>query len=120
MKKSLLLATAFVLSTLFSPAGPAKATDRVAEGKRIATEWDMRDTGFGDTRAYMKMELVNRHGQKSVRKMRTDSFEIASHDEGDKSLVLFEHPRDVKGTAFLSFSHTSRSNNARPAPIPLT
>ncbi len=83
----------------------AHAADPAAEGLRIATEWDARDQGFGDTRAFMKMELENRHGQKSIREMRTDTFEVPGQDDGDKSLVLFQKPRDVKGTAFLSFAH---------------
>ena len=26
-------------------------------------------------------------------------------DDGDKSLIIFDNPRDIKGTAFLSFAH---------------
>ncbi len=105
MKTILFAATLIAFGAQVGTPLPALAADPVALGNSIAEEWDRRDQGFGDTRAYMKMELENRHGQKSVREMRTDTFEVAGHEEGDKSLVLFERPRDVKGTAFLSFSH---------------
>ena len=31
--------------------------------------------------------------------------------DGDKSLTVFDHPRDVKGTAFLSYSHATRPDD---------
>ena len=49
------------------------------------------------------MILRNKQGQESTREISQKSLEIA--DDGDKSLSVFNHPRDVKGTAFLSFSH---------------
>ncbi len=36
--------------------------------------------------------------------MKIKTLEVV--DDGDKSLTIFNTPRDVKGTAFLSFSHT--------------
>jgi outer membrane lipoprotein-sorting protein len=51
------------------------------------------------------MILRNRHGQESTRQIRNQTLEVKN--DGDKSLVIFDHPRDVKGTAFLSFTHKS-------------
>ena len=73
------------------------------KGLSIAMEADNRDTGFGDYTANMTMILKNKHGKKSTRKIRTRTLEVT--DDGDKSLSIFDTPRDVKGTAFLSFSH---------------
>jgi len=92
------------LTSLSSGPQPAFAADPVQLGNSIAAEWDLRGQGFGDTRSYMKMELENRHGEKSVRELRTDTFEIPGNDIGNKTLVVFEKPRDIKGTAFLSFA----------------
>ncbi|MDV7341793.1 outer membrane lipoprotein-sorting protein [Terasakiella sp. A23] len=78
--------------------------DAKAKGLEIATEWDNRDLGFKDSTATMKMVLENRHGQKSERKMRQIILEIPDLEVGDKSLTVFDHPRDVKGTAFLSYA----------------
>lgn len=105
MRTTIIAAALLAFGVQMGIAQPALAEDPVQKGNRIAEQWDLRDQGYGDTRSYIKMELENRHGQKSVREMRTDNFEIPGQDEGDKSLVLFERPRDVKGTAFLSFSH---------------
>jgi hypothetical protein len=51
----------------------------------------------------MLMTLRNKHGQESTRAIRSKTLEVA--DDGDKSLSIFDTPRDVKGTAFLTFSH---------------
>jgi len=50
------------------------------------------------------MILRNQQGDESTRNLRLKSLEI--NGDGDKNLTIFDHPRDVKGTAFLSFSHT--------------
>jgi len=71
----------------------------------IAIEADNRDTGFNDTVSEMTMILRNRNGEESTRQIRNQTLEVAG--DGDKSLVIFDQPRDVKGTAFLSFTHKS-------------
>ena len=55
-------------------------------------------------RAEMEMTLRNRQGQESIRKIRTSTLEVDA--DGDKSLTISDQPRDVKGTAFLSFTHS--------------
>lgn len=72
-------------------------------GLTIAVEADRRDQGFGDNTADMMMILRNKHGQESTRKIRNKTLEI--QNDGDKSLSIFDTPRDVKGTAFLTFTH---------------
>jgi len=73
------------------------------KGLAIAQEADRRDTGFGDSTADLLMVLRNRHGQESERAIRIRTLEVEG--DGDKSLSIFDNPRDVKGTAFLTFSH---------------
>lgn len=92
-------------SWLVTPAPVFAEVDAKVKGLEIATEWDRRDIGFLDTKAKMKMILENRHGQKSIREMVQTTLEVESQDEGNKSLTIFKKPRDIKGTAFLSFSH---------------
>jgi len=72
-------------------------------GLDISIESKKRDIGWQDSTADMLMLLRNREGQESVREMKIKSLEV--QDDGDKSLTIFNKPRDVKGTAFLSFSH---------------
>ncbi len=90
---------------LFSLLFPLAATAATPEekGLAIAREADRRDAGFKDFTADLRMILKNKHGQKSVRKIRVRTLEVAV--DGDKSLTIFDNPRDVKGTAFLTFSH---------------
>jgi hypothetical protein len=78
-------------------------------GLEIAREWERRDAGFGDWTAELTMTLRNRHGQESSREMRTRTLEV--EEDGDKSLVIFDRPRDVQGTAFLTFSHATGSDD---------
>ena len=80
-----------------------KAETPELKGLSIIKEADLRNTGFQDFTANMLMTLRNRHGQESIRQMRIKVFE--GNEDGDKSLTIVDNPRDVKGTAFLSYSH---------------
>jgi len=72
-------------------------------GLEIAEEGDRRDLSFVDSQAQMIMTLKNKQGDQSVRFLRVKVLEV--RDDGDKSLTIFDEPRDVKGTALLTFSH---------------
>ncbi|MFT7675436.1 MAG: outer membrane lipoprotein-sorting protein [Gammaproteobacteria bacterium] len=73
------------------------------QGLAIAQEVAHRDQGWDDTSASMKMVLRNKQGDESNRLIRIKVLEVSN--DGDKSLTIFDNPVDVKGTAFLSFSH---------------
>lgn len=73
------------------------------KGLAIAVEADKRDEGFGDSTADMTMELRNKQGDSSTRYIRIKTLEVIG--DGDKSMSIFDEPADVKGTAFLTFSH---------------
>ena len=79
------------------------------KGLAIAVEADKRDTGWGDMKATLKMVLRNRHGQESVRENHSSNLEVAG--DGDKSLIVFDSPRDIAGTAFLSFTHSKKPDD---------
>ena len=96
--KSLCLLTTLSLLPLSLPAATPEET-----GLEIAREADRRDTGFHDFQAELSMLLRNRHGEESLREMRSQVLEVV--DDGDKTLIVFDRPPDVKGTALLSFSH---------------
>ncbi len=99
MKPFVVLLALFAAST----ADFAFAETPEEKGLAIASEKDRRDNGFGDFTAEMTMVLRNKHGQESRREMRNKTLEVLN--DGDKSLVVFGQPRDVKGTALLNFSH---------------
>ncbi len=73
------------------------------KGLEISKKAKEKDLGWTDSQTDLEMILRNEHGETSIRKMRLKSLEI--ENDGDKSLTIFDSPRDVKGTAFLSFSH---------------
>ncbi|HCM46794.1 MAG TPA: outer membrane lipoprotein-sorting protein, partial [Colwellia sp.] len=78
------------------------------KGLDISMEAKKRDLGWQDSTADMLMLLRNKQGQESIREIKMKSLEV--HGDGDKSLTIFNKPRDVKGTAFLSFSHPVESD----------
>jgi len=73
------------------------------KGLAIAQEVERRDSGWGDTEVSLQMVLRNRQGDESTRSIRLRILEV--NGDGDKSVTIFDSPRDVKGTSFLSFSH---------------
>lgn len=56
-----------------------------------------------DQSASIRMILKNAHGEETVRENRSRTLEV--NGDGDKSLIIFDSPADVKGTAFLTHSH---------------
>lgn len=92
-----------VLLLSLLPLNALSADDAREIGAGIALEAQIRNEGWGDSKALMQMELVNKRGDRSKRELRIQSLEVDG--DGDKSLTVFDKPRDVKGTAFLSFSH---------------
>lgn len=90
-----------LLLTLALPEVWAETAEE--KGLAIAREADRRDSGWVDQVADMEMILRNRQGQESRRRIEVKTLEVTG--DGDKSLTVFDHPADVKGTAFLSYTH---------------
>lgn len=84
---------------------PMSAVAQTAEekGLTIAQAMDRRDTGYGDFTSTMLMTLKDQHGKERTRKIRMKTLEVEG--EGDKNLIVFDLPNDIKGTAFLNFTH---------------
>lgn len=92
---------AFMLSSiLVFNINAGEAEDK---GLEISQKSKLMDEGWTDQTANLEMILKNKHGETSVRKMHMKAIE--QQNDGDKSLMVFDSPRDVKGTSFLSFSH---------------
>jgi hypothetical protein len=83
-------------------AGGNAAVPARNEGYEIAARADRSDDGFGSSQVSARMTLRNAAGQESTRRMRFRTLERENESAGDKSLVIFETPRDVQGTALLS------------------
>ncbi|MCE2436668.1 MAG: outer membrane lipoprotein-sorting protein [Pseudomonadales bacterium] len=75
------------------------------KGLEIVREKDRQGIGWNDQQASLLMILRNRQGRESRRELRILTLEVEG--DGDKSLTVFDSPRDVKGTAFLSHTHAT-------------
>jgi len=64
--------------------------------------------GFKDSKSDMIMTLINANNQKRTRKMKMIILEKKS---GDKSLMTFLSPADVKGTKFLNYEHVNKDDD---------
>jgi len=76
----------------------------------LAKKSDSAVSGYKDAQSIMQMTLVNAHGQKRTRTMKMKVLEGKKND-GDKSLMEFLSPSDVKGTKFLSYQHIDRDDD---------
>jgi len=79
------------------------------KGLEIAKAAEKADVGFNSSTVNIKMTLKNKNGQTSERLLTTKTFELT--EDGDKSLIVFNSPRDVKGTATLTFTHKKGSDD---------
>jgi len=85
---------------LIGAAGAAFAGEQI--GFEIAARSDRSDLGFGDSSVELQMILRNAAGQESTRSLHIMTLEKPDETVGDKSLVVFDTPRDIEGTALLS------------------
>jgi outer membrane lipoprotein-sorting protein len=90
---------------LILTAAVAQAQDSQARGREVAAEAIDRDSGWGSYAADMTMILRNQAGSETERALRGRFLEIDG--DGDKSLIVFDTPPDVKGTALLTHAHLS-------------
>ncbi len=97
-----------IISVVLLAAFAVMLTDRAdastaeEKGFEIAARSDRTDVGFSESRVELKMVLRNAAGQQATRSLRISTLEKPDETVGDKSLVLFDTPRDIKGTALLS------------------
>ena len=101
--KKIILALA-ILSTLGINAQSAEE-----RGLGIAKAAEQADLGFNSSTVDLKMTLKNKNGQTSERDLTTKTLELT--EDGDKSLIVFNSPKDVKGTATLTFTHKTVSDD---------
>ncbi|MFN3585934.1 MAG: outer membrane lipoprotein-sorting protein [Moraxellaceae bacterium] len=91
------------LLLLLSAACLAQATPQ-ERGTALAQAADTRLHGYGDASVRLQMTLLNSKGDSATRELRVQSLEVA---EGERTLMVFETPRDVAGTGLLSWNRRS-------------
>jgi len=83
-------------------AAPLLALTPEEQGYEIAARSDRSDRGFGDSQVKLEMILRNAAGDETTRELSLNTLEITDEDVGDQSLIVFDTPRDIEGTALLS------------------
>jgi len=73
------------------------------KGLEIAKAAEKADLGFKSSTADINMTLKNQNGQISERTLTVKTLELT--EDGDKSLIVFNSPKDVNGTATLTYTH---------------
>ncbi|MGH1482330.1 MAG: outer membrane lipoprotein-sorting protein [Geminicoccales bacterium] len=91
-----------VIASLTATTLPSFAQSAEEKGFEIAARSDRSDRGFADSKVDLTMILRNTAGQESQRSLSIMTLEIADEDTGDKSMVVFDSPKDIDGTALLS------------------
>ena len=91
-----------VWATLLLAGGSAVAETSEEKGYAIAARSDRSDRGFANSTVELKMVLRNKAGKQTTRTLSIRTLEIPDENVGDKSLIVFDTPADIKGTALLS------------------
>jgi len=95
MKKFVLLALSSLSLFAISNFEVAQKSDRVI-------------SGYEDASSHIRMILINANADKRERLMK---MIVLEKEEGDKSLMEFLSPADVKGTKFLNYEHTNKDDD---------
>lgn len=101
---SLLIRLPLVLGTIAFAANTVagESAKRESKGFEIAAKSDRSDRGFGVSQVDVMMHLEDSSGRTSKRSLMMQTQEVSDEDVGDKSLIVFNSPADVKDTKLLS------------------
>jgi len=100
---TLCLASAFVLLLgISSASSQASTSDRIHQGRMLAQKIDERDIDYQDFRASLIMTISKKNGSSITRKLIINLLEVDG--DGDKSLIVFDFPADIRGTKLLTHS----------------
>ncbi len=111
MKLKAIVSLAAVLAAGVSLARGSGAPGEPDIGFDIAARSDRSDIGFGDSEVELTMVLRNAAGQETQRSLKIMTLEKKDESVGDKSLVVFDTPRDIEGTALLSHAQILEPDN---------
>ena len=81
----------------------ALAESPEARGRAIADAAERHNSGFAGESSAVEMVLINAQGDQVVRKLAIKTLEMKG--DGDRTLLTFEWPADVKGTRLLTWAH---------------
>ena len=99
---SVLLGGALLAAAMLPTAANAQTPEE--KGLAIAVEADRRDLGWGDQTVNGVMILRDAGGRETKREFDSILLEDTSPDLGDKGVIVFKSPRDIRGTGLLTHS----------------
>jgi len=102
MKKILTLMMLMLLNPLLAETSQER-------GLQIATAADQRHSGFADVTADLKMVLRDSKGNQAERELSSQRLEVQG--DGDKVLLTFKAPADIRNMALLSHTHSLRADD---------
>lgn len=94
------LISIIITLTIWSTSLSAQTNEE--KGLEIIKKSIALDNGFIDSTVEGQMVLKDKSGNESVRKFKNLIFEELDDTLGDKSIIVFTEPRDVKGTSLLT------------------
>lgn len=103
-----LLRKLFMGVLVMMTTAPVLAETPEEKGLRIAQDGEKVGHGWVDSYNTMKMILINKNGDETFREMHSAAKEGTNDD--DKMLIVFDSPRDQKGTALLTHGHADQEN----------
>ncbi len=92
----------------FAPVAAQELQQNQDRGLELAIKAKNKSRGWVDMQVQMSMQLRDAVGRETTRELRVKSQETVG--DGDKNLFVFESPMDIKGSAFLSYSHIDRDD----------
>lgn len=104
-KFTVVLLVMIAISALYAASVSAELPD--IEARQVAVNTDDRDDGDDQT-SDLEMVLINKQGKQRVRKVRSYQKD---YEDGDKSVMFFLEPADVKGTGFLGWNYDDESKD---------
>ena len=102
---ALLFCPLFAVAAMLSMGAEAQELS----GKDIAELVDQADSGWQDEESKALMTLYAANGRSVSRRLRSRSLEVAN--DGNRNLVIFDQPLDVKGTVFLTHTHDAGNDD---------
>ena len=99
----------FVIILLFGQSFSLAYGSSKTRGWEIAKKLQAANQGFKGESAIMELILIDAHGTRILRKM--ESRVLEKKDDGDRSLLVFLNPQDVKGTKLLTWIHNKKDDD---------
>ncbi|MCY4289986.1 MAG: outer membrane lipoprotein-sorting protein [Aestuariivita sp.] len=109
LKNKICVFLVFLAAALPFNTDKAYAQSATEKGLQVAKAARAAVSGFDGLTVELEMTLRNRQGNESRRALRLKTLESPS--SGDKSIFVFDSPKDVAGTAFLVHSHKNKPDD---------